>query len=879
MKKQKRAISALLVTGMVAMSLSGCSGEDIDVVNKAGAVDKKDNSKEEEKTKELADKVVSGLKENKVSTGKDETVYVVMDNDGSVSSITVSDVLKNIKSGTVNDVSELKDINNLKGEEEFSNSGTDVTWQSEGNDITYQGTTDKELPVGLDISYKLDGKKVEPSELAGATGHIEISYNYTNNTGSSKEVNGEMKDVIVPFVAASGMMLSSDKCANVTIDNGKVIEEGNNIVVVGYAIPGLKDCITDQIEDSDKIFDKVNIGDSFTVEADVADFETDMALTVVLPDVIGSEELEDINTDEISDKIDELSDASEQLENGSSKLDDGAADLKDGTKELNKGASKLENGAADLKDGVNDLNKGAKDLNKGAEELNKGAKDLNKGAKALNKGAKDIDDGVNSLDKGAKDLDKGAKDLADGGKTLSNGAKDISTNLGTLSTGAASVESGAKQVYDGVGTLKTNVETFQTKAGELVTGIETVASGITTVDAYMKQIVAGFEDTEEQTGLVNGSKQVADGVKELIGLLKNSTQSIDAEIDNIMLLVKQSSGIEDIDTLSAKVQSLEAAIKAKQDTVPVTTILTNATGGKITSYEQYSALCQANYSIAALTGVKTKLNSMVSENSAKLAKLEAGAAGVASGINTVYTGLSTLSDNVTTLSGGGNQLVAGAASVNQGFVDLLNGITTLHTGSKTLYDGTKTLNDGAGKLNTGAVTLSQGASTLYAGITTLKSGTATLAEGTGKLKEGSGTLYKGSSDLYNGTGTLSKGAESLYKGTGTLYKGTGDLKDGAGKLYNGLGDLHNGTEELFDGTKTLKDGTKELSDGMLEFNKEAITPVTDLFGDTLSDAYDLVYSIAEEGDAYKNFTGISEDMDGSVKFIYKTNGIKKTEEE
>lgn len=863
MKKPKRAISTLLVTGMVAMSLAGCAGDDTEAVNNAGSVDEKESgneaesnaedtkNEESEKTKKLAGKVVDGLKENKINSGKDETVYVVMNNDGSVSSISVSDVLKNVESGTVKDVSELNNITNLKGNEGFDNDGTDMTWQSEGNDITYQGTTDKELPVGVEISYKLDGKKVSAEELAGAAGHVEVNYNYTNNTGTSKDVNGEMKDVIVPFVAASGMMLSSDKCANVTIDNGKVIEEGDNIVVVGYAIPGLKDCITEQIEDSEKIFEKINIGDSFTVEADVTDFEVDMALTIVLPDVIGSEDLEDIETDEISDKIDELSDASEQLADGSSKLDDGADELKSGAKDLNKGASKLKNGASDLKSGTNELYKGAGDLNKGASDLKKGAKDLDKG--------------VNTLDKGASDLDKGVKDLEAGGKSLSTGAKDISTNLGTLSTGATSLEGGAKQVYDGTGSLKTNVETFQTKAGDLVTGIGTVASGITTVDGYMKQIVAGFEDTDGQTGLVNGSKQVADGVKELIAMLKNSTESIDVETDNIMKQVKQASGIEDKDTLAATVQGLETAIKANQSTVPVTTILSNASGGMITSYEQYSALCQANYSITALEEVKTKLNSMVSENSAKLAGLEAGAAGVSSGINTVYAGLSTLSTNISTLNEGGNKLVAGSQAVNQGFIDLLNGISTLQTGAKTLYDGAKTLNDGAGKLNTGAATLSQGAASLYSGITTLKNGTATLAAGTGTLKEGSGKLYSGT--------------DTLYKGAYKLYKGTGDLNDGAGKLYDGLGDLSDGTEKLFGGTKSLKDGTRTLSEGMLEFNTEAITPITELFGQKLSDAYDLMYSIAEEGDAYNNFTGISDDMDGTVKFIYKTNGIKKSEEE
>ena len=81
---------------------------------------------------------------------KEETVYVNANADGSEDQITVSNWLKN--AGTeknLKDESELKDIKNVKGDEEFTQSGNELTWQTAGEDIFYQGTAAKEPPVSV----------------------------------------------------------------------------------------------------------------------------------------------------------------------------------------------------------------------------------------------------------------------------------------------------------------------------------------------------------------------------------------------------------------------------------------------------------------------------------------------------------------------------------------------------------------------------------------------------------------------------------------------------------------------------------------------------------------------------------------------------------
>ena len=174
---------------------------------------------------------------------KEETVYVVADPDGTPNEVIVSDWLKNHSgAATLEDVSDLKDIENVKGDETFTQSGNKVTWQADGNDIFYQGTSESELPVTQKLTYYLDGKEVTPEELAGKSGEVTIRFDYTNNQKVTEKIDGKDEDIYVPFMAVSGMILG-DEFSDIEVENGKVISDGSNNVVVGYALPGLKESL------------------------------------------------------------------------------------------------------------------------------------------------------------------------------------------------------------------------------------------------------------------------------------------------------------------------------------------------------------------------------------------------------------------------------------------------------------------------------------------------------------------------------------------------------------------------------------------------------------------------------------------------------------
>ena len=240
--------------------------------------DSKTDKKEVEKTLK---KVLSASEETE-EAGKEETVYVVANADGSAKNVIVSEWLKN-KDGeaTLKDASDLKDIENVKGEEAFTQNGDQLTWEAGGNDIYYQGTTDKKLPITEKVTYFLDGKEMTPQEIAGKSGKVKIRFDYINNEKTTQIVEGEEHEVYVPFTVLTGMILPDDY-SNVEITNGKVISDGNRKVAVGMAMPGLKESLDIGEDDLDG---EVKIPDYVEVTADVDNFSLEMTMTVAVKEL------------------------------------------------------------------------------------------------------------------------------------------------------------------------------------------------------------------------------------------------------------------------------------------------------------------------------------------------------------------------------------------------------------------------------------------------------------------------------------------------------------------------------------------------------------------------------------------------------------------
>ncbi|MGN1132908.1 MAG: hypothetical protein ACI4RN_00475, partial [Oscillospiraceae bacterium] len=222
-------LAVLLSAGATGMTAAAKDDKAQNTVNAASA------SKDTESSDESS---------SKGKPYKDETVYIKSDCQGNTNQIIVSDWLKNAGAkSTLKDKSNLKDIENVKGDEKFTQSGEDIDWTTAGKDIYYKGTSDAELPVDVSVIYRLDGKEVQPKDILGKSGKVSITYKYKNNKKVTTTVDGKKKEVYLPVACIGGTLLDSEKFTNVKVTNGKVISNGSKLIVMGVALPGLAESL------------------------------------------------------------------------------------------------------------------------------------------------------------------------------------------------------------------------------------------------------------------------------------------------------------------------------------------------------------------------------------------------------------------------------------------------------------------------------------------------------------------------------------------------------------------------------------------------------------------------------------------------------------
>ena len=335
----------------------------------AAAFGTANKTEDTENTSAASSQVAETTEQKKPS--KDETVYVLANADGSVKKIIVSDWIKNNGGKTVSDKTELSDIKNVKGDESYVMDTENMReWNADGKDIYYQGTISKALPVDLKVSYELDGKPVSAESLAGKSGKVTIRFDYTNNQYKNVSIDGKNTKIYVPFVMLTGLLLDNDIFTNVEISNGKIINDGDRIIAVGFALPGMQ-------ENLNLSRDKVDIPDFVEITADVNNFALSNTLTVAANSIISDLDVSKLDSaDDLQASLTELSSAMSKLLDGSSELYGGLSKLLLKSNELISGVDKLANGASTLSDGAAALSAGLSELVSNNDTLNAGAKQV-----------------------------------------------------------------------------------------------------------------------------------------------------------------------------------------------------------------------------------------------------------------------------------------------------------------------------------------------------------------------------------------------------------------------------------------------------------------------------------------------------------------------
>ncbi len=704
-----------IVAGVLTVAVLGSSATAYTVYGaKKTAVETAEDSKGQDNSEfenDLKDMLSDNINVEAKEVDKDETVYVIADSTGKATSTIVSAWLRNPDGKEkLTDASDLKDITNVKGDETFTQKGSEITWDAAGSDIYYQGTTSKDTPVTEKITYFLDGKEVSPKEIAGKSGEVKIRFDYTNNEKTKASIAGKEEEINVPFIVVSGMVLG-DNFTNVDVTNGKVISNGAGNMVVGIAMPGLKDSLNIKEED---LSDNISIPDYVEVTADAEDFELDMTMSIVSSssslNVDGAFDFSDLDS-----KIDDLTDAVDKLSNGS-------GDLADGLKKLNEKMPEFSNGLNDLQNGVRSYTDGAKTLADGISTLKSSSGELISGVDQLKTSVNTLNNGVQTLNKAvsAKMSDKEKEAARAQASQAAQAAVDA--QLADGSEQFNGIKAQAAEQFRGTILASKDAVTAQAREGanQVVAGKMDAIKGQVygQVDAMAPQI------TEQLAGSITGS---LGGIKDEIkaGLVQASIPDAQAE----QIASSLADGINA--KIAAKVPELSGAVTESLKGVAGQTADAVASG---VASEVAGAV--AGTVLDGVAGQADTIGNSVASAARTAAKQAAGTASGEAAIQGAETAKATIASNINAKDkNSGHSLVSGMNELNKAVKQMAQKMPTLSSGIDQLYNGSQTLVSNNGTINDGLSRLVDGKNTMAEGVTKLASGSRELADGVIEFNE------------------------------------------------------------------------------------------------------------------------------------------------
>ena len=493
----------------------------------------------------------------------------------------------------------------------------------------------------MKVTYELDGKKVSADDLEGKSGHLKIHYEYQNTSADSGKYT--------PFLMATGLLMDGEKFSNVTVDNGKVISDGDRNIVIGMGLPQLKEQLTSV---SSKV-DDLDIPDSFTVEADVTDYEKVEAVTVATNEVFN-----EVGTDKF-DSLDELKDGLDTLLSSSGTLVSGIDQLASGGNTLAGGTGSLVSGMQSAKTGSSQLAGGVKALSDGVSGMQAQVSD---GVKDLSNGVSSVQAGVETIHGIAEQADKGVDSAKDGAKGLCAGLETASKSAGEIATAASAA-------------LGRNQQTVQVEQQQEVT--------VDNSDIYKQIADLAKQMTDEN------DKAAVENVLNQISATKTQTVDVQAEVEVENPYVTALKGIASGADALSKQLSANGEIGGGAATLYGT--LSSTQGATVKAAT--AGLSGALASDGSLQRGISLLQSGVGEMGTKLG----------AGTNELLSGIGTLQEGADSLNSGLGTLASGASQLNSGAGTLSTGLNTLQSSTGALVSGVEQLDSGAAELNSGMI--------------------------------------------------------------------------------------------------------------------------------------------------------------------------------
>ena len=742
-------------------------------------------------------------------TEKTETVYSVLNSDGSISDTIVSswlhdeDGINNIKE-TLN----LTDVKNIKSNEKPSKDGNTYTWNAKGNDVYYEGTATKQLPVSVKIRYELDGQEMPAKDMEGKSGHLKLTISFTNNYSEVKNINGK-SIVIHPSYLAGGMLnMSTGKFSNVKCESGKIVNDGTNEMLAFANIPGLNETL--KSAGLDKVNNQLGISDDVTVEADVNDFDLGSIMVGMTNEIDLASELGEIGSvSELTDGVNQLIEADNQLIDGSKQLYDGTTQLKEQAAPLTGSSDQvrqLSAGAIQLNDGVKALQTGITQYTAGASAINEGVNQLY----GIPQGAAAISSGMNTKGKSGFSMVEASSTLRKGLDQLNSVAAGISAEsyYNSLMDNVKTAEAGVTQLQNEVLALtKTelgNLGDVLKKASSSLSGLSTLVGQLSSVEAAIEQDQATVSSNNEK---VTANNNKIESVKETKNKLNEAIESLKTAREALKATETEENPVDTSD-LDSKIASLENAYNS----INVDDMQT--LDGLTKFDEQLKAMPELlnnlKGTIDTVNGYMKSANESVGKLDGYLKTASAGLASMETLLNDSKGDMEKMQAMIPTLQRNIDQLD-----------QLANGVDA----------GVQSVNENIGKLS----------SQSQSAVDTLKAGTTQLT---------------------SNNATLNGGASALSEATGTLAGQSGTFNE----MADGLDTLGEAFETLNDGAKQLYEGNEQFkSEGLDQLKEKVDLGVGEL--ETLQSVMDEIKAMNKE---YASYSGAPEGATVTSRYVFRT---------
>ena len=595
---------------------------------------------------------------------KDETVYSKLDNEGNNYKTIVSTHIENKENAElINDISDLLNIKNTSSDATYTQDGNKFVWNANKSDIYYQGETSKELPIECKIKYELDGKEVSSNEIAGKSGKVKVTVQYTNKEERTVDINGKKVKMYVPFVVIAGTIIENENARNIEVSSGKVIDDGTKSVVVGMAMPGLQESL--EVSKND-----VEIPSDVEITMDATNFETSSIISYVTPKVLEEDDLK------IFDKLDDVYSQVNTLQKSMNQIQDGANTLADGTTEL-------ANGANTLKDGVTTVYNGAQTI---SSEVAKSTQSLkNDKTEALDNAT------LETIKKQAAESSK----LTETQKTQIKAQAQTSSALTEAQKAQITAQAKAKAVL--TETQKAQI-TAQAKQSAVLTQAQKDA--ITTQAKQSAVLTQAQKDTitaQAKQSAVLTEKQKA-------AIISNAQKSYTTQLTEtekaLIIATAQSTATQTAVTTAlttaqntATQTAVTTALTTAQNTATTTAVATALeTAQQIATQTAVTTALETAQQIATQTAVTTALTTAQSTATTTAMQTSTTVARQV-GNQAKKTFTNQVVSQMSTLGNGLKELTSGLSQLNEGASTLANGTTQVNEGANTLAEGIKTFNE------------------------------------------------------------------------------------------------------------------------------------------------------------------------------------------